>query len=92
VSSETVSYSPIKVYGSIRNAQSGAMVPVYKIKSGDVVSVPVVLQSLGGMGGVAMGSSRFMVGATTYNDITGEMSIEPFVNSQKIDVFMAGVI
>jgi len=91
VVSEVVSYSPIKVNGYIREAESGALKPVYKVRSGDVVSVPVVMQLLGGMGGIAFGYSKFMVGNTSYNHGTGEMSIEPFVNSQKIDVFMAGV-
>lgn len=90
--SEIMSFSPIKITGYVRQSSSGAMVPVYKIRAGDIMSVPVVLQTLGGIGTTAFGQSKFMVGSTVYNDETGEMSIEPFTNSQKVDVFMAGVI
>jgi hypothetical protein len=85
-------FSPITIYGKIEEYASGALVDLHLVRSGDIITMPVVFDLWNSVGSSPLTQSRYVVARTNYDAIRNSLTIEPHIVQNRIDTFLAGVI
>lgn len=84
--------SPIKILGKMRRYGSMGLEDAYRVRAGDIVSLPIEPDSWGGTGDSLSYQVKYVIARTQYDAIRKELTIEPHVVQNRVDVFLAGVI
>lgn len=85
-------FAPVTIYGKIATYPSGALQDAHLVRAGDIVSMPVVMDMWTSLGSANLTQSKYVVARTSYDAIAQELTIEPHVVQDRIDVYMAGVL
>lgn len=85
-------FAPVKIYGKISLYGGGGLQDAHLVRAGDVVYMPIAMDVWSSVGSSVALQSKYVVSRTVYDAVTKQLTIEPHIFQDRIDVYMAGVL